>query len=292
MHDRRIRILKKEKAPVKQNTDTSESDKESESVHSKALASQVLKEIDQRVLGEIATHLDPPPGPNLDSSGDPLRVEFWTSKEVCDRCLRIVDKIGGPAEKRRAAALFFDPSNPKGAALGMRFLSAQEAVEAYWRDSRHPQNMIRGLVPLRIFEDEVNILQVQIASGSIIIEENPFWTNLEHVCTRLLSEGSTHHPRVASLFLDPSSSSQTHANRVPSTIPEHGEDDVHEPGEVERAAVTRSNPRLTAHTVDTLRRGVKRHWTTFTANHASVREMLKESAKILLLSLQFQTWVV
>ncbi|KAL5498004.1 hypothetical protein ACEPAH_2935 [Sanghuangporus vaninii] len=273
----------KVKAPVKQSTDNSESDGEGESVHSKALASQVLKEIDQGLLEEIATRLNLPPGTSLDSSGVPHQVEFWTSKEVRDRCLRIVDKIGGPAEKRRAAALFFDPSKPKGAALGMRFSSAQEAVEAYWRDSRHPQNMIRGLVPLRIFKDEVNSLQVQTASSGITVEENPFWTNLETACTRLLSEGSTHHPRVASLFLDPSSSSsssQTYANHVPSTISEHGEDDVHEPGEIERAAVTRSNPRLTAHTVDTLQRGVKRRWTTLTANRASVRKMLKESVKV------------
>ncbi|OCB90409.1 hypothetical protein A7U60_g2420 [Sanghuangporus baumii] len=123
---------------------------------------------------EIAAHLDFPPGASLDSTGDPLQAEFWTSKEVRNRCLRIVDKIGGPAEKRRAAALFFNPSNPKEPALGMRYSSAEEAVEAYWRDSRHPQNMIRGLVPLRLFEDEVNSLQVQIASGSIITEENPF----------------------------------------------------------------------------------------------------------------------
>ncbi|KAL5520655.1 hypothetical protein ACEPAF_2656 [Sanghuangporus sanghuang] len=276
----RSQSKEKAKAPVKQSTDNSESDGEGESVHSKALASQVLKEIDQGLLEEIATRLHLPPGTSLDSSGVPHQVEFWTSKEVRDRCLRIVDKIGGPAEKRRAAALFFNPSNPKEPALGMRYSSAEEAVEAYWCDSRHPQDMIRGLVPLRIFEAEVDSLQVQIASGSITIEENPFWAGLEHACIRLFSEGSTHHPRAVPLLTEPSSSPQTYTNRVPSTIPEHGEDYVHGPEEIERAAVTRSNPRLTAHTVDTLQRGVKRRWTTLTANRASVREMLKESAKV------------
>ncbi|KAL5514826.1 hypothetical protein ACEPAG_2142 [Sanghuangporus baumii] len=272
----------KAKIPVKQNTDNSESDGEGESVHSKALASQVLREIDQGLLEEIATRLDLPPGTSLDSPGASHQVEFWTSKEVCDRCLRIVDKIGGPVEKRRAAALFFDPSDTKEPILGIHYSSAKEAIEAYWRDSRHPQNMVQGLVPLRISEDDSNSLQVQIASGSITVEENPFWLSLEHACTRLLSEGSTHHPRAVSLLSDSSSSSspQTYTNRVPSTIPEHGEDNVHEPAEIERAAVTRSNPRLTVHTVSTLQRGVKRRWTTLTANRASIREMLKESAKV------------
>ncbi|KAL5478326.1 hypothetical protein ACEPAI_2510 [Sanghuangporus weigelae] len=281
LHNLLGRSQNKAKKPVKQNTGNSESDGEGESVHSKALASQVLREIDQGLHEEIAIRLDLPPGTSLDSPGASHQVEFWTSKEVRDRCLRIVDKIGGPAEKRRSAALLFDPLDPKETVLGIHYSSAKEATEAYWRDSRHPQNMIRGLVPLRISEDDSNSLQVQIASGSITVEENPFWVSLEHACTRLLFEGSTHHPRVVSLLSDPSSSSpQTYANHVPSTIPEHGEDTVHEPVEIERAAVTRSNPRLTAHTVSTLQRGVKRRWTTLTANRASVREMLKESARV------------
>ena len=258
----------KEKDPVKQSTDNSESDGEGDNVHSKALASQVLKEISQGLLEEIASRLDVCP------------VEFWTSREVRDRCLRIVDKIGGPAEKRRAAALFFDPANLKDPVLGIRMSSPQEAAEAYWRDSRHPRNMIPGLVPLRIFEEDERNGPLQLQLGSDIttsIKENPFWASLEQACMGLLSEGSAQHPRAVVLPSEPSSS-RAKSNHVQSSTDED-DSDFHGQ-EIERAAVTRSNPRLTAHTVGTLQRGAKRRWTTLTANRAGVREMLKECAKV------------
>jgi hypothetical protein len=47
-------------------------------------------------------------------------------------------------------------------------------------------------------------------------------------------------------------------------------------GEIQRATVTKANPKLTAHTVESLLEGARRGWTTLTANKHSVKEILKE----------------
>src|SRR5690606_3623532 len=46
--------------------------------------------------------------------------------------------------------------------------------------------------------------------------------------------------------------------------------------EIQRATVTKVNPRLTAHTVESLLWGAELGWTTLTANRTSVKAMLKE----------------
>ena len=46
--------------------------------------------------------------------------------------------------------------------------------------------------------------------------------------------------------------------------------------EIERAAVTKANPRLTAHTVQSMLWGAARGWTTLTANKSSVKAILRD----------------
>jgi hypothetical protein len=47
-------------------------------------------------------------------------------------------------------------------------------------------------------------------------------------------------------------------------------------GEIQRATVTKANPRLTAHTVQSLLWGAELGWTTLTANKTSVKAILRE----------------
>jgi hypothetical protein len=47
-------------------------------------------------------------------------------------------------------------------------------------------------------------------------------------------------------------------------------------GELQRAAVVRTNGRLTVHTVQSMLCGAVRGWTTLTANRASVKAVLRE----------------
>ena len=61
-------------------------------------AKQALQEMDTGFLQSIHERL-------YADSTDP--VEFWVTKDARDRCLRIVEKIGGPKEKQRANALFW-----------------------------------------------------------------------------------------------------------------------------------------------------------------------------------------
>jgi hypothetical protein len=53
-------------------------------------------------------------------------------------------------------------------------------------------------------------------------------------------------------------------------------------GEIQRATVTKANPRLTAHTVQSMLWGAELGWTTLTANKTSVKAILREikAAKI------------
>ncbi|KAI5114987.1 hypothetical protein M0805_005977, partial [Coniferiporia weirii] len=104
----------------------------------------------------------------------------------------------------------------------------------------------------------------------------PFWEELECACRRLISEGVISHPRSlsASAPLPESGNSQEVGDDVIKS-----QNAVAGVDEIERAAVTRGNLRLTAHTVSTLLCGASRRWTTLTANRASVREVLKETNK-------------
>ncbi|EJD02039.1 uncharacterized protein FOMMEDRAFT_87108 [Fomitiporia mediterranea MF3/22] len=255
------------------SADNSDSDGEGESIHSRALANQVLRELNLGLLDEIAGRLEP-----AEHNCTKSCIEFWTSKEVRDRCLHIVEKIGGPAEKRRASALFFNPHANKELTLGIPYVSAEEAANAYWHNSRHSRDTLPSLVPLHIFEDvDEDIQPNQIRIGETPLD--PFWINLECACNRLLSSGSTLHPRAVCL-----SSVTPASSRAPDAIPNGREeirqaDATTDSNEIERAAVTRTNARLTTHTVSTLHRGVVRQWTTLTANRASVKEMVRESTK-------------
>jgi hypothetical protein len=222
--------------------------------HSRALAEQLQQEMHKGIFQEIHERLlslrgqlsrD---GPTCDSvlnaEGAPPHVEFWTTPEARDRFLRIVSKVGGPGEKRRASALF--PSSPvdSGSGLGLSSLAEQEAQ--YWAHSRYPRGLL-PLLPIRVFPTP------EPATPSPPPPCAGFFGALEATCRALLAAGGALHPRALE------------AEGV-------GERE----GDIQRASVVRTNARLTTHTVHSMLCGATRGWTTLTANRASVKVMVRE----------------
>jgi hypothetical protein len=208
---------------------TIEEDAYGPSQHSRALSEQLLQEMRKGIMQEIYERLLAYPGDNH----APLRVEFWTTPEARDRCLRIVAKIGGPAEKRRAHALFPTDNDDESASLNER--EAQ-----YWAHSRYPPALL-PLLPIRVFPTpEPASIETPPHAG--------FFSALEATCRALLASGS-----------------------APAPATEAGAD-----GELQRAAVVRTNGRLTVHTVQSMLCGAVRGWTTLTANRSSVKAVLRE----------------
>ncbi|PCH36896.1 hypothetical protein WOLCODRAFT_109340 [Wolfiporia cocos MD-104 SS10] len=207
--------------------------------HSRALAAQAVQEMRRGLLQEIHDRLtslvrrpsDEDSTSSSCSQSDFSAVQFWTTPEARDRCLQIVlSKIGGPSEKRRVEALF-----PAHASLPM---TAEEAEEAYWRDSRYPRGFL-PLLPIKVYptsEPDMALEPPSHARGEGGAAEgaplSPFFGQLAQTCRDVLAQ---------------------------QTIP-----------------LTRANPKLTAHTVQSLLWGAVRGWTTLTANKASVKAILRE----------------
>jgi len=225
--------------------------------HSRALAEQLQQEMRKGILQEIHERLLLSPagnhqnaeGPTHDSAlpvecAHPL-VQFWTTPEARDRFLRIVAKIGGPAEKRRACTLFPSLSVDGGGGSDFSSLVGQEAQ--YWADSRYPRGFL-PLLPIRIFST------AEPAPSSLPACKE-FLNALEATCRTLLAAGGMPHPRL-----------------LESEVASEREGE----GEIQRASVVRTNVRLTTHTVQSMLCGAARGWTTLTANRASVKVMLRE----------------
>ncbi|KAI9513426.1 hypothetical protein F5148DRAFT_1273074 [Russula earlei] len=220
--------------------------------HSRALAGQLQQEMRKGMFQEIRERLlacrpgqsgadastdvsAPPP------EGAPPLAEFWTTAEARDRCLRIVAKIGGPAERRRAHALFPTSSSADGVEPPP---SPAEQEAQYWAGSRYPRGFL-PLPPIRVFSAR------EAAQPPDSPPRAGFFSALEATCRALLaSDDGPSHPRAA----EGSGSGS----------------------EISRASVVRSNVRLTTHTAQSMLCGAARGWTTLTANRASVKAMLRE----------------
>jgi hypothetical protein len=223
--------------------------------HSRALVEQLQQEMQKGIFQEIherlftcrrqlspddTTHVPA----SLPEEAPPL-VEFWTTPEARDRCLRIVAKVGGPAEKRRARALF-----PTSSVDGGVSPSLSEQETQYWIDSRHQHGFL-PIPPIRIFSTSEPPL---LPSSS---QPARFFGALEATCRALLAAGGAPRPR--------------------ATMESEGEGEGEgEGGEIQRAPVVRANARLTTHTVQSMLRGAACGQTTLTANRASVKAMLWE----------------
>ncbi|GJE93166.1 hypothetical protein PsYK624_093250 [Phanerochaete sordida] len=170
-------------------------------------------------------------------------IEFWTTPEAKERCLQIVGKIGGPKERRRAEALFSD--------------DAAAAELAYWDGSRFSRGFV-PLLPIHLLPpgqpDDIQQPPTHADSGRSL---SPFFRALARTCRDILRDETMPHPK-----------------STPSPVgADHAAADT---DEIQRATVTRANPRLTAHTVQSLLWGAVRGWTTLTANKTSIKALLKE----------------
>ena len=224
--------------------------------HSQALAAQQQQEMRKGIFQEMHERLVPLvtcqkqvslDGPTYDlvpplNDAPPL-VEFWTTSEARDRCLRIVAKIGGPAEMRRSQALL-----PTSSMDGDVPPSLSEQEAQYWANSRHQRGFL-PLLPIRIFttSDPPSPPSSQPAG---------FFSALEVTCRALLAADGIPNRR--------------------ATESEVAGADKGEGGEIQRVSVVRTNARLTTHTVQSMLHGAAHGWTTLTANRASVKAILRE----------------
>ena len=210
---------------------------------SRALSTQVMQETVRALWKEMRERLAPAIAAQS--------LEFWTTPEAIERCKQIVNKIGGPHEKRRVEVMF--PADNS--------LSIEQQEELFWQDSRYSRGYI-PLFPIRIFPPAAQLNDHNISGADPSLPS--FFTALSRTCYNILAQDVIPDPRAPSL--------QSSSHLPNDSDPNVQEDD----GEIPRATVTKANHRLTAHTVQTMLWGASRGWTVLTANKASVKAILRE----------------
>ncbi|KAJ7492019.1 hypothetical protein FB451DRAFT_1122639 [Mycena latifolia] len=205
--------------------------------HTRALTTHLLQEMGKGLLQEIHDKLLP-----MVNNPDPTqRVEFWTSEEARERCMRIVSRIGGEREVRRAEALF--PSEP---------IPLEEAQRLFWEDSRYPANFI-PLLPVRLYPTP----PLPPVDGAP--EPHPqFFRSMTKVCHDLLAQDTVPQP--------PTSNGRNHPRN-----------DGAPPTDVDgQPTPAKPNSRLSPHAVKSMMRGSELGWTTLTTTKSSVKALLRE----------------
>ncbi|KAJ6541712.1 hypothetical protein B0H19DRAFT_1174334 [Mycena capillaripes] len=199
--------------------------------HSRALTTHILQEMGKGLLQEIHDKL---------TDADPsIKVEFWTSEEARERCMRIVTRIGGDNEVRRAEALF--PPDP---------VSVAEAEARFWQDSRYPANFI-PLLPIRLYPAPPLPPVVGVPEP-----HSRFFRSMTKVCQDLLAQEATQAT---------ASNGRTHSRHDG------------EPGDGDAQHTTvKINSRLSPHAVKSMMRGAELGWTTLTTTKSSVKALLRE----------------
>ncbi|KAJ7625009.1 hypothetical protein DFH06DRAFT_745683 [Mycena polygramma] len=206
----------------------------------RALTSQVLQEMLQEMgRGGMFQELHARLLPLLPPTGtQPL--QFWTTTEAHDRFVRIVTKIGGPGEKRRAEALFETST-----------MTPAAAETQFWTGSRYPPGYI-PLLPVCVYPQNH-----PPSEGASV--RAPFFHSVEKTCRDILAQET-----VAAV-------PQKAVERVL-----YSNNGYRRNLDSERATVTRANARLTAHTVQSMLWGAQHGWTTLTANKTSAKALLRE----------------
>ncbi|KAJ3575707.1 hypothetical protein NP233_g910 [Leucocoprinus birnbaumii] len=214
----------------------------------RALTKQLLQEMVKGMIQEIHDQLSEV------TNGDLSQVEFWTTPEARSRCLLIVNKIGGANEKRRVRALLEHGDDVAG------------GIEAYWKGSRYPSQFI-PILPIKTFPNSSNPDPSFVLGEELYSKYNPtpFSHVLKKTCECILAQEIVPDPRTQVL--------NGNAGLPDAVQPV---DDRNETGEIQRAAVTKVNPRLTAHTVQSMLWGAELGWTTLTGNKSSVKAILRE----------------
>lgn len=205
-----------------------------------ALTRQLVQEMAKGMIQEIHDQLLEVTG------GDFSKVEFWTTPEARSRCLSIVSKIGSTDEKLRVRALLEHGTDLKG------------RIQAYWKRSRYPPQFL-PILPINIFSASSNHEHVLVRDedGS---DPSAFSRVLKKTCEYILAQGVISDSRAT--LNGPDSTD----NQVINC----------ETGEIQRAAVIKVNPRLTAHTVQSMLWGAQLGWTILTGNKSSVKAIFRE----------------
>ncbi|KAK7019870.1 hypothetical protein R3P38DRAFT_1225897 [Favolaschia claudopus] len=227
---------------VQESTPDVQQQSEGDVTTSRALTSQIMQEMLQEmgrggmfeVLHTRLLPLLPPQG------AEPM--QFWTTDEAKERFTRIVNKIGGPGERRRAEVLFETSEYP-----------SHVAETRFWEGSRYPPGYI-PILPIRLYHENSPPLD-----GAP--DRAQFFRSTEKTCRDILAQGTDL----------PAAVSQKHTKQAL-----YSNNGFRRNAESERATVTRANARLTAHTVQSLLWGAQRGWTTLTANKSSVKALLRE----------------
>ncbi|EJU01453.1 hypothetical protein DACRYDRAFT_108003 [Dacryopinax primogenitus] len=154
-----VRPWKERNRPISSQLDEDDEDSDFGD-HSRALSAQLEQEMKDGLLEDMRDILFPTCTPSSDAA-----VEFWTTKEAMQRCLSIVTKIGGPGERRRAAALFITDSTVN-----------DPDKNAFWQGSRHPVGYLPGL-PVRTSD---------VPYSTPILSE-AFLARLAHTCQAVLA---------------------------------------------------------------------------------------------------------
>lgn len=244
--------------------------------HARALTTQLLQEMNKGLLQELHDRITS--SASFDSigalnttNGTVENVVFWTTEEARDRCLRIVSKIGGVHEKRRARAMFCLSPSSSDINAGAE-IPLEEAEKSYWQDSRFPAKFI-PLLPIRIFP--ASSLQAAVTLElDQRSQQSAFGVSLSRVCSDILAQETIPHPRSLPYHITDAGTISVNSSSPPS-LPAPSTDAPYSP-EIQRASVTKANPRLTAHTVQSMGLGAKLGWTTLTANRSSVKAILRE----------------
>ena len=224
--------------------------------HARALTNQLLQEMSKGLLQEIHDKI------TSSTSAPPMKMAFWTTSEARDRCLRIVSNIGGIHEKRRARAIFcFAPDGPQAE------IPIEDAEREFWNDSRFPLKFI-PLLPIHIFPTSSPTDPLPIGSVPLAkIPQSNFGFFLAQISADILSQEVIPHRRA--LPEDPVGANADDSTSSSAVTGRHH-------AEIQRATVTKANPRMTAHTVLSMQWGAELGWTTLTANRTSVKAILRD----------------
>ena len=156
------------------------------------------------------------------------------------------------------------------------------ASALYWGNSRHEEGYI-PIPPVRVFPQTALHPDGLVTSHDQTspLPRSLFFDQLVKTCTNILAQDVVPHPR--SLPSDTISSIPAPPSLNPNWTSGTGTPELEglsllddDGGEIQRATVTKANPKLTAHTVESILEGSRRGWTTLTANRNSVKEILKE----------------
>lgn len=208
------------------------------SIHSRALCNQAEQERQHGLFNEIR-------GRFLKHYPSSVPT-FYSSAEARDRLARIMTKIAGPNERRRAEALFS---------------TDQDAEQRFWQGSRFPSGYVQGLIPIRVHAEADG----QSLQGPPL---SPFLAQLETTCKYILNGIQE-------------SASSTEAATEQANLPIKAVAQ-----RVKKQSSTATSPALTPHTVRSLLLGAQKGMTTLTANRASVKAIVREMKQARLRNVQ------